>query len=248
MKTALAVSLLVALVGVTSAQDGTVYTYPPTISVTGYGVAEAEPDMATIVFGADATGVTAAEAVDAAAEMMDGARLAAGRAGVSEDDMTTAYYSLYQEEIYDADYGYTGEFQYHVTESISAIVRDIDDVGAVVGAVVTGGANTVTSITFSVQDIVGLRAEARANAIADAVLRAEQLARGAGVTLDRISSISEYSYDDSNYGYGGGGYYADYSYSMTAAAGESMSAPSIYPAVTKYSTSVSVTYYLAEED
>jgi hypothetical protein len=67
------------------------------------------------------------------------------------------------------------------------------------------------------------------------------------VTLGRITSISEYSYDDSNYGYYGGGY-SDYSYSMTTAAGEAMSAPTIYPAVTKYSTSVSVTYYLEEEE
>jgi len=248
MKTALAVSALFVLAGFASAQDEGYYTYPPTISVTGYGTAEAEPDMATVVFGVDATGVTAAEAVDSASEMMEGARAAARRAGVSEDDLTTTYYSLYQEEIYDYDYGYTGEYQYRVTESVAAVVHDIDDVGAVIGAVVSGGANTVSSITFSVENVMALRDEARANAMEDAVGRARLLAQEAGVTLGRITSISEYSYDDSNYGYYGGGYYSDYSYSMTTAAGEAMSAPTIYPAVTKYSTSVSVTYYLEEEE
>jgi len=227
------------------AQTDQAYQYPSQISVTGYGVAEAEPDLASIVFGVDATGITAAEAVDTATEMMDGARAAAHRAGVAEDDMSTTYYSLWQEEIYDPDYGYTGEYQYHVTENMTAKVRDIDDVGEVIAAVVSGGANTVTSITFTVADIVSLRAEARANAAADARGRAEQLAREAGVTLGRISMISEYSYNDSYYG---DPYYSaasTYSMSMDAASGE-IAAPSITPGVTTYSTSVSITYFIAE--
>jgi len=96
-----------------------------------------------------------------------------------------------------------------------------------------------------VADIVSLRAEARANAAADARGRAEQLAREAGVTLGRISMISEYSYNDSYYG---DPYYSaasTYSMSMDAASGE-IAAPSITPGVTTYSTSVSITYFIAE--
>lgn len=244
MKAFAAAVLVAALAPVAFAQQGEVYTYPPTISVTGYGMAEAEPDMATVVFGVDATGVTAAEAVDEAADMMSGARAAARRAGVAEDDMSTSYYSLYQEEVYDPNYGYTGEYQYHVVESISARVRHISDVGSVIGAVVSGGANTVSSITFSVQNLADLRSRARSAAMADALARAGQLAREAGASLGSISSINEYSYDDSSYGYGGG--YSDYTYSMTVAAGEAMSSPNITPSVTRYNTSVSVTFYLEE--
>lgn len=209
------------------------------ISVTAYGSAERDPDMASVTFGVDVTGYTAAEAVDEASELMRGAMAAAVDAGIDEDAIRTSSYGMWTEEEYDPyTYEYTGKTLYHVSNYAVCDVDDTDEVGEAIAALVSGGANYISSVTFTVRDRESLYAEARSQAVARATDMARQLAAEAGVVLGRPTMISEYSsdyYDPYYYDYG-------YGYSMNMAGGGEMAAPVINPSSFSVQTSVSITF------
>ncbi|WP_437930115.1 SIMPL domain-containing protein [Sorangium sp. So ce291] len=80
---------------------------------------------------------------------------------------------------------------YRVSNTVTAVIRDLDRVGPVIDAVAAAGANNVWGVSFDVDKTDPLEAQAREKAIADARARAEALARLQGVTLGRVVAISE---------------------------------------------------------
>ncbi len=225
---------ILALSGMATAQD--YWEYPATISSTGYGTASAEPDVASVVFGVSITRSEPNIAVNDAAQLVEAAMAAARREGVAGEDMQTTSYNLWVQEVWDDyDYDYTGELEYVVTHYVKADIRDISSVGDVLAAVVTAGANSITGVSFYVEDTASLYVEARRRAAEHARDKAEQLADNFDVTLGELSSISEWTnnyyptsgmaYD--NYG-GGLGYYAE--------------SPPVTPGAYSISVEVSATY------
>ncbi|MBN1434645.1 SIMPL domain-containing protein, partial [Candidatus Fermentibacterales bacterium] len=94
-------------------------------------------------------------------------------------------------------------------------VREMGEVGDVLAALVEAGANSVSSVYFTVDDPTALYDSAYADAVDDARDRAELLAESLGVTLGEAQSVSEwgsyYPYADAtsalcNYGGGLTGY------------------------------------------
>ncbi len=79
----------------------------------------------------------------------------------------------------------------HLTKQVRAIFCDVDRVGDVLQAALDAGATHVQNIIFAVADEEALKAQALAEAIANAPRHAEQLARGTGLHLGEIISISE---------------------------------------------------------
>ena len=104
--------------------------------------------------------------------------MAAARSeGVTGEDMQTMSYNLWVQEVWDDyNYEYTGEIEYHVIHYIKADIRDIESVGDVLAAVVSEGANSITGVTFYVEDTSTLYEEARRLAAEDAHDKAQQLA------------------------------------------------------------------------
>jgi len=147
---------------------------------------------------------------------------------------------MWTEYEYDSStYEYTDVRIYHVTDYASLKLYDMEDVGEVLAALVQGGANCISGVSFSITDKTPAYDEARRIAVEDARNRAEQLAEATGVTLGEPTMISEYSYDyyDPYYGYGG------MPATITAdESGMAMSAPSISPSMMSVQTSVSITY------
>jgi len=207
------------------------------ISVTGNGSAEADPDVATIVFGVDVSSEDPGEAVAEATEMMNSAVEAAGTAGVAAEDISTQSYSLWIENVYDPQtYQYTGEKLYHVSHYETADVRDLATVGEVLASLVDAGVNSISSVTFRVDDQSALFAQAREAAMADAMSRAEAIAEGLGVSLGEPTYVSEYD----------GGYTA-YDQLGRMACGETLgtdmsSAPYFSPGSFSTQASVTVTF------
>ncbi|HTN91627.1 MAG TPA: SIMPL domain-containing protein, partial [Sorangium sp.] len=80
---------------------------------------------------------------------------------------------------------------YRVSNTVTAVIRDLDQVGPVLDAVAAAGANNVWGVSFGVDKTDPLEAQAREKAIADARARAEALARLQGVALGRVVAISE---------------------------------------------------------
>ncbi len=231
--------LLVIVASASMATGQDIWEYPATISSTGSGTASAEPDVASVVFGVNITRLDPAVAVNDAAQLVEAAMAAARREGVAGADMQTTSYSLWVQEIWDDyDYEYTGEMEYVVTHYIKADIRDINSVGDVLAAVVSGGANSINGVSFYVEDTASLYEEARRRASEHVRVKAEQLADNFGVTLGEITSISEWTnYYPASTGawdnYGGGlGYYAE--------------SPPVTPGAFSISVEVSATYEIIQ--
>ncbi|WP_437736359.1 SIMPL domain-containing protein [Sorangium sp. So ce1335] len=80
---------------------------------------------------------------------------------------------------------------YQVSNTVTVAIRNLDQVGPVLDAVVAAGANNVWGVSFGLDKTDPLEAQAREKAIADARSRAEALARLQGVSLGRVVAISE---------------------------------------------------------
>jgi uncharacterized protein len=163
----------------------------PMITVTGEGVVEATPDVATLSIGVTTQGATAAEALTANSAAMDAvvARLTA--AGIEGRDMQTSNLSLGPDySRYDSSTGVPPS-TYVASNMLTVRVRALDTLGKVLDAAVTDGANTLNGLTFGLADPAPVLNEARKEAVADARAKAELLAAAAGVKLGRVVSISE---------------------------------------------------------
>ena len=163
---------------------------PPTISVTGEGVIQTAPDLATLSIGVTTQGATAAEALAANTTAMNAVLARMATAGIAPRDMQTSSLSLNPNWTgYDSSTPTISG--YIATNMLTVQVRALDSLGAVLDAAVTDGANTLNGLTFGMADPAPVLNEARKAAVADARARAELLAGAAGVKLGNILSISE---------------------------------------------------------
>ncbi|MBD3370174.1 DUF541 domain-containing protein [Candidatus Fermentibacteria bacterium] len=206
------------------------------IYVTGYGTSSAEPDLAVIIAGVDVALDDPAEAVDSAATAAEAFMASASELGLQEDDMQTSYYNLWVEEEYDPYTGmYTGETVYRAQHLVRFEVRDLDGVGELLSGLVRSGANSVSSVSFTVEDQSSLKDDAYASAMENARGRAELIADGMGLTLGEIQYVSQYgeAYPAAQASIG----YAD---AMSRSAGAS--APPVTAGSFRMSAQVQVTY------
>ena len=124
---------------------------------------------------------------------------------------------------------------YTITQSVLVKVRDFAKVGDLLSGVVGQGANSVSDLSFTLDDPTMVQNEARAEAINKAHAKAESLARAGGFALGRLISIEEgnmyqppiYAMESAKYGMGGG---------VTS------SAPSIEPGSQEVNISVMLKY------
>ena len=182
------IAALVLVSGPALAEDRT-----PTISLTGTGVIDRAPDMATIRVGVNTGGKTAREALDEntanATEVIETLKAA----GIAEADIQTSNFGI-QPVYKDRKLSSRSENPvdyYRVTNMVGAVIRDLDTVGTVLDKVITAGGNQVNGISFGLSTYDAAMDEARALAVADARRKAELYAEAAGVTLGPILSISE---------------------------------------------------------
>jgi uncharacterized protein YggE len=159
------------------------------ISVTGVGRVKAEPDVADVNLGVTKQGEDAQAAAAEAATTMDAVISALLEAGIAEADIQTTSLSL--NPIYDWDENPPDIEGWEASNLVNVTVRDIESVGEVVDAATAAGATNVNGISFRVDDPSAAEAEARSAAVADARVKADQLAADAGVTIIGVFSITE---------------------------------------------------------
>ncbi len=177
----------------TAAPNVTISSQQQGIWVTGRGEATATPDIAILRLGIEAQAASVAMAQSDAAAAMQRVEDALATAGIADKDIQTQYFNIRQVTRWDRDTEQEVVTGYRVTNRVVVKVRQVDDAGAVIDAVVEAGGDLarIDNISFSVEDTTPLYEEAREKAIADAKDRAEQLARLAGVTLDSPTLIVE---------------------------------------------------------
>ncbi len=181
-----AAALALAAAGPVVAGD----TPTATINVTGEGIVDVAPDIATMTIGVTTQGTTAAEALAANSAGLAAVMARLTQAGIAAGDMQTSNLSLNPNWTgYDSSTPTISGFV--ASNMLTVRVRALDTLGTVLDAAVTDGANTLNGVVFGLADPDPAMNEARKAAVADARARAELLAAAAGVPLGKIVSITE---------------------------------------------------------
>lgn len=162
-----------------------------TISLSGNGTVDREPDIATVNVGVEIEAETAAQAMEQQAERMNAVFDAVRAAGVANRDMQTSSLSLNPVYDYNRPDNRPRLRGYSASNQITILVRDLDNLGASLDAIVRAGSNQINSVQFGVDDPTEATDEARVAAIADARRKADLYAEAAGYRVARIVTISE---------------------------------------------------------
>jgi len=168
---------------------------PRTMTVSGQGEVKAVPDEAQLSAGVVTQARTAADALAANSRAMNAVFDALKRIGIPDKSIQTSDFSVSAQ--YQTDqHGNTTQkiVGYQVSNSVTVIVDDLARLGSAIDALVSSGANSMGDIAFTVRDPKPLLTQARAEAVKDALQRAETYSKAAGVVLGPIDSIGENGY------------------------------------------------------
>jgi uncharacterized protein len=168
-----------------------------TIYLSGHGEVSGTPDTAYVTSGVVTQGQTARDALDANTAAMTQLIAVLKAAGIEARDIQTSGFSVNPNYFYtdktDAN-GYTLPPRingYSVANSVTVRVRQLATLGTVLDQAVTVGANTISGITFAVDDTAAIYEKARIAAFADAKAKAGLYAGEAHAGLGAILSITE---------------------------------------------------------
>ncbi|QQR78246.1 MAG: SIMPL domain-containing protein [Candidatus Moraniibacteriota bacterium] len=216
-------------------------TYPTrTFSADGEGRIEVSPDVAK--FSVSVVTDDGKDVVDVQAkntEKMNAVTAFLKESAVAEKDLKTDEYTLSPRYDYPNCTGLSTCPQpsisgYSLTQTLRVTVRDTEKIGDLLSGVVTKGANSVSQVTFTVEDEDAAKADARKEAIEKAKAKAIRIASDAGFEMGQLVSI----YETPNvFGFGGEG---DMLSAKSAVA--NVPAPSIEPGSNETTVNVTLTY------
>ncbi|MGV6805386.1 MAG: SIMPL domain-containing protein [Ruegeria sp.] len=164
------------------------------IQVSGTGTALAQPDMATITLGVTNQDAQASVAMQSTSQAVARILERLSDLGLEARDVQTRDLSLSpvwsgRQNSDNEEPKITG---FVASNRVFVRVRDLGELGAIMDGVIQDGANDFGGLSFAVQEPKPLKSKARAEAVANATAKAEQLAQAAGVTLGPVVSISDH--------------------------------------------------------
>ncbi len=161
----------------------------PQIAVTGRGEVKVSPDRATIQLSVQTRAATAAAAATENATKQQSVLSALRALGLGNDQLSTINYNVYPEQRYEQGKEPT-IIAYNVTNTILVDVRKLSQVGPVIDAALSHGANMITSLQFYASNTEVARRGAIATAIEKARADADAAARAAHGSLGTLLEIS----------------------------------------------------------
>lgn len=165
----------------------------PQITVVGHGDIKVTPDRATIQISVQTRAPTAAAAASENAAKQQSVLNALRALGLGNDQLSTVNYNVYPEQRYQE--GKDPEvIGYNVTNTVLVEVRKLNQVGPVIDAALSHGANMITSLQFSASNTEAARRSAIAMAIEKARADAEAAAKAARGTLGTLLEITVGAY------------------------------------------------------
>jgi len=161
----------------------------PQIAVTGRGEVKVSPDRATIQVSVQTRAVSAAAAASENATKQQSVLAALRTLGLQNDQLSTINYNVYPEQRYEQ-----GKepviVAYNVTNTILVDVRKLNQVGPVIDAALSHGANMIAALQFYASNTETARRSAIATAIEKARADAEAAARAAHGSLGGLLEIN----------------------------------------------------------
>ncbi|HCL29656.1 MAG TPA: hypothetical protein DIC52_14605 [Candidatus Latescibacteria bacterium] len=162
------------------------------VQVSGTASVQVTPNVAATTIGVQTFEADAVVAVTVNNERVAAVITSLEGLGVLPQDLQTSGFSISPQRAYAEDRpdSITG---FWVRNSISATVRDLTTVGAILQGAIEAGANEIHGLQFTVSNPDSIEDVARRLAVQDARRRAESLADAAGASVGRVLSLSESS-------------------------------------------------------
>jgi uncharacterized protein YggE len=163
---------------------------PPGIVATGEATVRVKPDGVIVTAGTVVQAATANEAQTGLSERVAKLLERAKALAIADGDMRSVGYRI------DPQYAYeqrkaprlTG---FQATQQIALTIHGTDGVGKVLDALVQADGANMANVAFTLLDAKNAQANAREQAIQDALAKAKAMAKTAGVQLGRVISVSD---------------------------------------------------------
>lgn len=178
-------------------------------SVSGEGKIAAIPDVANVSFGVITQGgKNTAETQKQNTEKMNGLIGFIKSQGVKDEDIKTQQFTIEPRyQYYDCSRRITlvananptpcpppDIVGYTVTQSALVKIRDFEKIGAIMGELSQSGANSISQLSFTIDDPAQIENKAREKAIRQAQEKAEAIAKTGRFTIGKLLSIDENNY------------------------------------------------------
>ena len=180
----------------------------PGFSVGGEGKIKVVPDVATFNFSVITQGgANLVELQNQNITKMNSAIEYVKSLGIADEDIKTAQADIaprYTQSncLYNSVCPPSEITGYTITQTVTVKVRDFANLQKAFGGVVEKGANSVSSLQFTIDNPTEVENQARAMAIEQAKTKAKAIAKAGGFKLGRLISVDEYQTYPA-YGYGG---------------------------------------------
>jgi uncharacterized protein YggE len=161
------------------------------LNLTGEGAAEVQPELAILQIGVAVTAKVAKDALAENSKLLNAALNAAKEAGIEPRDLQTSGLSLRPDIVRAEKWPHREVIGYQVNNILTIRVRDISKLGGLLDRLVVLGINDIRNISFSVANPDPLIEQARADAIKDAMRKAEKYAEAANLRIVRVLTINE---------------------------------------------------------
>ncbi|MEI6101410.1 MAG: SIMPL domain-containing protein [Eubacteriales bacterium] len=155
------------------------------LSVTTTETVKVLPDMATVTLGVTTQGNSADAAQNANSKIANAVVAAIKAQGIKDEDIQTSNINLYQD--------YTDTKKYNMEIDYNVKVTQIANVGKVIDAAISAGANVTYSLVFDIQDKDTVYMQALQKAMTSVADKAQKMATAGGLTLDRVLDVQETS-------------------------------------------------------
>lgn len=164
-----------------------------TLSVSGEGELEVNPDKAGITLAFVTNASTAKEAQEKNRVLSSAVVDALKGAGVKSEEIETVYYDMHQLWGWNQKTGERFDQGYELEHRIKLTITNLDSVGDMIDLSVKSGANRVESIEFGLTKPMEkqVKGEALAKAAQEATAKAQSIAANVGVNLGRVMHVSE---------------------------------------------------------
>lgn len=199
--------LVVSLMGIsfakTDVNEVTDVTSENSITVSGQGIVYTKPDVGYVNVGVEIQRLTAKEASEENAKIMNQIVSALLKLGVKEDDLTTLDYSIqpvynYPEKEAPVLVGYMvrNNLSIKITKKLANGDLDTGFLSEVLDAATSNGANVISGLSFDISNKDELKLEAIKLAMEDAKKKAEAALE---VVDEKIKGVAEINISDVYY-------------------------------------------------
>ena len=191
LRFAIALATATAMAAPLAAAEVQIQSAGPVVELTITESVKANPDIATVSAGVTTEARTAVEAMQANARQMTAVIERIKALGIDEDDIQTTGINL------NARYDYNRQSQrqvfrgYTTTNRVSVVLRQVEQTGPALDALVAAGATDIGGPNFSIDDSTVARAQARKAAMETAKKRAMEYAGWAGYSGLKLLEVSE---------------------------------------------------------